>query len=79
MEKYLTARGLGVLGTLDTIAAETKATQSQIALAWVAAQPGITAPIASARTLDQLEELLGAMDLDLNEDQLARLDAASRA
>ena len=79
MEKYLNSRGLGVLGTLDTIAAETGATQSQIALAWIAAQPGITAPIASARTLDQLEELLGAMDLTLSEDQLARLDAASRA
>jgi aryl-alcohol dehydrogenase-like predicted oxidoreductase len=78
MEKYLTARGLGVLGTLDTIAAETGATQSQIALAWVAAQPGITAPIASARTLDQLEELIGAMELELSEDQLAALDAASK-
>ncbi|HEY5722105.1 MAG TPA: aldo/keto reductase [Allosphingosinicella sp.] len=79
MEKYLTARGLGVLGTLDTIAAETGATQSQIALAWVAAQPGVTAPIASARTPEQLEELLGAMELELTEDQLERLDAASRA
>jgi aryl-alcohol dehydrogenase-like predicted oxidoreductase len=67
-----------VLGTLDTIAAETGATQSQIALAWVAAQPGITAPIASARTLDQLEELIGAMELELSEDQLAALDAASK-
>jgi aryl-alcohol dehydrogenase-like predicted oxidoreductase len=79
MDKYLTARGLGVLGTLDTIAAETGATQSQIALAWIAAQPGVTAPIASARTPDQLEELLGTMNLELSEDQLARLDAASRA
>ena len=79
MGKYLTARGLGVLGTLDTIAAETGATQSQIALAWIAAQPGVTAPIASARTLEQLEELLGAMELELSEDQLARLDAASQS
>ena len=79
MEKYLTARGLGVLGTLDTIAQETGATQSQIALAWLAAQPGITAPIASARTLDQLEELIGAMILDLTAEQLERLDAASQA
>ena len=73
------SRGLGVLGTLDEIAAETGATQAQIALAWVAAQPGVAAPIASARTLDQLEELIGAMELDLNDDQLARLDAASMA
>jgi aryl-alcohol dehydrogenase-like predicted oxidoreductase len=79
MAKYLTARGLGVLGTLDTIAHETGATQAQVALAWVAAQPGVAAPIASARTLAQLEELLPAMSLELDEDQLARLDAASRA
>jgi len=79
MGKYLNSRGLGVLGTLDEIAAETGATQAQIALAWVAAQPGVTAPIASARTLDQLEELIGAMGVDLSDDQLARLDAASRA
>lgn len=79
MTKYLTARGLGVLGTLDTIAHETGDTQSQIALAWIAAQPGVTAPIASARTLEQLEELLGTMDLELSEDQIARLDAASQA
>jgi aryl-alcohol dehydrogenase-like predicted oxidoreductase len=78
MAKYLTARGLGVLGTLDTIAQETGATQSQIALAWLAAQPGVAAPIASARTPAQLEELIGAMDLELSEDHLARLDAASR-
>jgi aryl-alcohol dehydrogenase-like predicted oxidoreductase len=78
MAKYLTARGLGVLGTLDMIAHETGATQSQVALAWVAAQPGVAAPIASARTLAQLEELLPAMTLELGEDQLARLDAASR-
>jgi aryl-alcohol dehydrogenase-like predicted oxidoreductase len=79
MAKYLTARGLGVLGTLDTIAQETGATQSQIALAWLAAQPGVTAPIASARTLDQLEELIGAMTLDLSAEQIERLDAASKA
>jgi len=78
MAKYLTARGLGVLGTLDTIAQETGATQAQIALAWVAAQPGVAAPIASARTLEQLDELIGAMTLELSGDQLARLDAAAR-
>ena len=78
MAEFLTARGLGVLGTLDTIAHESGATQSQVALAWVAAQPGVTAPIASARTLEQLEELIGAMELELSEDQLARLDAAAR-
>jgi aryl-alcohol dehydrogenase-like predicted oxidoreductase len=79
MSKYLNARGLGVLGTLDEIAAKTGASQGRVALAWLAAQPGIAAPIASARTLDQVEELIGAMELELDSDQLARLDAASMA
>jgi len=77
MGQYLNAQGLGVLGTLDTVAAETGASQAQIALAWLADRPGIAAPIASARTAEQLDELLGAMTLTLNEDQIARLDAAS--
>jgi aryl-alcohol dehydrogenase-like predicted oxidoreductase len=77
MAKFLTSKGLGVLGTLDSLAQETGATQAQIALAWVAAQPGVAAPIASARTLEQLEELIGAMELELTQEQLARLDAAA--
>lgn len=77
MGQYLNAHGLGVLGTLDTVAAETGASQAQIALAWLADKPGIAAPIASARTVEQLEDLLGAMTLTLSEDQVARLDAAS--
>ena len=77
MAKYVEGRGPAVLAALDEIAADTGATQAQIALAWVAAQPGATAPIASARTLDQLEELLPAMTLELNAAQLARLDEAS--
>ncbi|MBV8685437.1 MAG: aldo/keto reductase [Alphaproteobacteria bacterium] len=78
MGKYLNRRGFAVLDTLDAVAAEAGATPAQVALAWVAAQPGITAPISSARTPEQLEELIGAMTLDLSPDQLARLDAASR-
>jgi aryl-alcohol dehydrogenase-like predicted oxidoreductase len=77
MAKYVEGRGPIVLAALDEIAAETGATQAQIALAWIAAKPAIAAPIASARTLDQLEELLGAMELELSASQLARLDAAS--
>jgi len=79
MAQYVEGRGPAVLAALDEIAAETGATLAQIALAWVAAQPGVTAPIASARTLDQLEELLPAMTLELNAAQLARLDEASAA
>jgi hypothetical protein len=77
MAKYLEGRGPAVLAALDEIAAETGATQAQIALAWIAAQPAVAAPIASARTADQLEELLGAMELELSRSQLARLDSAS--
>lgn len=77
MAKYLDGKGPAVLAALDEIAAETKATPAQIALAWVAAQPGLTAPIASATSLAQIEELLGAMTLDLDAAQLERLDAAS--
>jgi aryl-alcohol dehydrogenase-like predicted oxidoreductase len=77
MAQYVEGQGPIVLAALDEIAAETKATPAQIALAWVAAQPGVAAPIASARTLDQLEELLPAMNLGLTAAQLARLDEAS--
>jgi aryl-alcohol dehydrogenase-like predicted oxidoreductase len=78
MPHYMNARGFAVLGALDAVAAETGATQAQIALAWIAAQPGVTAPIASATSVAQLDELLGALDLELGPDQLAQLDAASR-
>jgi aryl-alcohol dehydrogenase-like predicted oxidoreductase len=77
MAKYVEGRGPAVLSVLDAISAETRATPAQIALAWVAAQPAVAAPIASARTLDQLEELLGAMELELTTAQLARLDEVS--
>jgi aryl-alcohol dehydrogenase-like predicted oxidoreductase len=77
MAKYVEGRGPIVLAALDEIAAETGATQAQIALAWIAAQPAVAAPIASARTPEQLEELLGAMALELSVSQLERLDSAS--
>jgi aryl-alcohol dehydrogenase-like predicted oxidoreductase len=66
-----------VLETLDDIAADTGAAIATIALAWTMAQPGITAALASATSLDQLKELTAALDLTLTTDQLARLDAAS--
>jgi aryl-alcohol dehydrogenase-like predicted oxidoreductase len=77
MAQYAEGRGPAVLAALDEIALETGATPAQIALAWVAAQPAVAAPIASARTPEQLEELIGAMTLELNPEQLARLDSAS--
>jgi aryl-alcohol dehydrogenase-like predicted oxidoreductase len=77
MGKYLEGRGPAVLAVLDDIAAKTGASQAQIALAWIAAQPAVAAPIASARTPDQLEELIGAMALELSPSDLARLDEVS--
>lgn len=77
VEKYLTDKGFAVLAALDGVAAETGAKPAQIALAWLTAQPAVTAPIASATTVPQVEELLAAMELDLAAHQLARLDAAS--
>ena len=76
LEKYLDARGLGILAAVDAVAAEAGATPGQVALAWLAAQPTVTAPIASATSLEQVQELLGAMNLSLSQDQVARLDAA---
>ncbi len=77
MAAYLNDRGRRVLAALDAVAAEAGATPAQVALAWLAAQPGVTAPIASATSLAQLEELLGVMTLELTADQLERLNAAS--
>ena len=76
MADLLAGKGMGVLAVMDQIAAETGATLAQIALAWLIAQPGVTAPIASATSVAQLEELLPAMTLRLNDDQLASLTAA---
>src|SRR3546814_11100914 len=70
---YLEGRGPAVLAVMDGIAAETGATLSQIALAWVAAQPGITAPIASATTVEQLDELMGSVDLTLSRTEESRV------
>ncbi len=65
-----------VLAAMDTVAEETGATLAQIALSWLAAQPGVTAPIASATSVAQMEELAGAMTLTLSREQLDRLTLA---
>ena len=75
--EYLNDRGLAVLAALDEVAAETGATPAQVALAWTAAQPGVTAPSASATSMAQLEDLIGAMTLELDAGQLERLRTAS--
>ena len=73
----LNARGLRILDALDAAAKEAHASPAQVSLAWLLTRPGVTAPIASATTPEQLEELLGAVDLVLDPDSLSRLDRAS--
>lgn len=72
-----TARGRAVLAALDEVAAAHQTTVAAVALAWTLAQPGIAAPIASARTPEQLADLLPVASLRLAEDELAKLTAAS--
>jgi aryl-alcohol dehydrogenase-like predicted oxidoreductase len=74
---FLEGRGPRVLAGLDAIAADTGAALATIALAWIIAQPGIVAALASATSVAQLHQLTAAMHLLLTPDQLARLDAAS--
>jgi aryl-alcohol dehydrogenase-like predicted oxidoreductase len=76
MKELLAGKGSAVLAAMDGVAEETGATLSQIALAWLAAQPGVTAPIASATSVSQLDELIAGWSLELSRDQLDRLTAA---
>jgi len=75
--RYLDTRGFRILGALDEIAAQTGATPAQIALAWIMAKPAVTAPIASATSVEQVEELAKAADLTLDQATLKVLDEAS--
>ncbi|WP_306323695.1 MULTISPECIES: aldo/keto reductase [unclassified Streptomyces] len=73
-----TERGRRVLTALDEIAQAHDAEIATIALAWLAAQPTVAAPIASARVVEQLPALLAVADVELTEAELDRLTAASR-
>ena len=73
---YLNAKGDRVLQALDDVAARHGTRPASVALAWMMAQPGIVAPIASATRPEQLEELLAAVRLDLSTEDLAALTAA---
>ncbi|MFD5748152.1 aldo/keto reductase [Streptomyces sp. NPDC127033] len=76
--KYLESeRGVEVLAALDRIAAARGAEVATVALAWLAAQPTVIAPLASARTVEQLPTLLAATELELTAEELAELTAAS--
>ena len=74
--RYLDERGERVLGALDTVAAAHSATPGAVALAWLLTRPAVVAPIASARTPEQLAELLPMAHLELTPEELGRLTAA---
>jgi aryl-alcohol dehydrogenase-like predicted oxidoreductase len=76
-QRYMTDRGFAVLDAVDQVAAASGATVAQVALAWILHRPGITAPIASATSPEQLRELVGALDVQLDEAAMAMLDQAS--
>ena len=72
----LEGRGKAVLEAMDAVVSDTGASHAQVALAWLLAQPGITAPIASATSARQIEDLLPAMTLELSDEQLSALTLA---
>jgi aryl-alcohol dehydrogenase-like predicted oxidoreductase len=74
---YLNPRGLRILDTLASVAARHGAKSAEVALAWLVAQPGVTAPIASATTPAQVDSLIRAASLALSPDDLAALDLAA--
>ena len=77
VEKYLNDSGFGVVRALDAVAKELNSTSARVALAWLIAKPGITAPIASATSLDQLKDLAEATRLRLPPAAMAKLNAVS--
>jgi aryl-alcohol dehydrogenase-like predicted oxidoreductase len=77
VEKFLNERGRAILAALDEVSAEHGATPAQVALAWLIARPGLTAPIVSATGPDQLQDLIASARLRLSPAAIQRLDAAS--
>ena len=78
VDKYLNPRGLRILAALDAAAEQHGATPAEVALAWQIARPAITAPIASATSLEQLAKLASAATLQLDAASIAAIDQASR-
>jgi aryl-alcohol dehydrogenase-like predicted oxidoreductase len=76
VKKYLNQRGFKILRALDEVARELHATPAKLSLAWLMARPSITAPIASATSLQQLNDLIGATELQLDQASIERLNQA---
>lgn len=77
MKAYLTDRGRRILAALDEVAARYQAKQASVALAWLMARPAITAPIASATSAEQVDELVAAARLQLDAAAMETLNRAS--
>ena len=77
VEKYLNDRGFRILKALDTVAQTHRAKPAEVALAWLIAREGVTAPIASATSLDQLDSLVHATQLKLTAEEIQSLTMAS--
>ncbi len=75
LQPRLNERAFEVCEALDPLAEEKGCTLSQLSLAWCACQPGVTSPIIGPRTVDQLEDNLGALEVDLSQDDLGRIDS----
>jgi aryl-alcohol dehydrogenase-like predicted oxidoreductase len=74
----LAAHNLAIAEVVREVAKEVGRTPSQVALHWVRNHPGVVIPIVGARTLRQIEDTLGSLDLTLTPEQMNRLDGASR-
>ncbi|MDG2175538.1 MAG: aldo/keto reductase [Gammaproteobacteria bacterium] len=74
----LNKRGFNILSVLDEVAAQLAVHPVQVALAWLMAQPGLVAPIASATNLDQLQEIMGSANLELSDSQLEQLNESGK-
>lgn len=77
MSAYLNERGRRILAALDDVAARKNASLAQVALAWLMARPGLTAPIASATSLEQMKDLFASTRLRLDAADIEQLDQAS--
>ena len=77
VKNFMNERGFAIIDALEEVAGDLNATPTQVALAWLMARPSITAPIASASKLEQLPDLIAAVDLKLSDEAIQRLNTAS--
>jgi aryl-alcohol dehydrogenase-like predicted oxidoreductase len=77
VQKYMNDRGFRILDGLERVARQHGSTPGKVAIAWLLARPSITAPIASATSLEQLKDLIDAVNLKLDPAAIDQLNQAS--